>query len=293
MTRGEVETTAPMQPQGSGPGTLPNLVVIGAMKCGTTSFHQWLDQHPDIGMSRIKEINFFLEGHVDKGLAWYESQFDGGAKIRGESSTSYTKFPQRDGVPARMHSVIPHAKLVYILRDPVERTVSHYLHAYQRSREERPIAEALRSLDANPYVDPSRYHMQLERYLEHYPLSQILILASEDLRENPQPTLERAIDFLGVAPFRFDVLSRANVSERRGRNNLLGRLSETYRAKRIGRHLPQPAVDFAKYVNSRLAQKVERPTLPVATRRELTEFLRDDVAQLRSLTGRAFEKWSL
>ena len=293
MTGSDLETTSQTERHAPGTRTLPNLMVIGAMKCGTTSLHQWLNQHPNIAMSRVKEINFFLETHWDKGLHWYESQFDGRAEIRGESSTSYTKYPQRSGVAGRMHSVIPGAKLIYILRDPIERTVSHYLHAYQRSREKRSLSDAVRSRSDNPYVDPSRYHMQLEQYLEYYPLSQILILTTEDLRENPQLTLRQAVDFVGVTPFRFEVLSKANVSERRGRNNPLGRLAETYRAKRIGRHLPRPAVELAKFVNARLSRKVERPALDSEIRHELTELLRDDVAHLRALTGKAFEKWSL
>ncbi|MDQ2943377.1 MAG: sulfotransferase domain-containing protein [Candidatus Dormibacteraeota bacterium] len=295
MTGSDLDTTLHGERHASGAGTLPNFLVIGAMKCGTTSLHYYLDQHPDITMSRVKEINFFLEGqgHWGKGVQWYESHFDGSAKIRGESSTSYTKYPQRSGVPARMRSVLPEAKLIYILRDPIERTVSHYLHAYHRSREKRSLADALGSLSDNPYVDPSRYDMQLERYLEHYPLSQILILTTEDLRQTPQVTLGRAIEFLGLTPHRFEALTKANVSERRGRNNPLSRLLETYRAKRIARSFPQPAVELVKFVNARLSQKIERPVLDADTRHELTEFLRDDVTRLRSLTGMAFEKWSL
>ncbi|MBA3739622.1 MAG: sulfotransferase domain-containing protein [Chloroflexi bacterium] len=189
--------------------------------------------------------------------------------------------------------MLPDAKLIYILRDPIERTVSHYLHEYQRSRESRPLAEALRSFSDNPYVDPSRYHMQLERYLECFPLSQILILTTEDLRERPQHMLRRAVDFMGVAPFQFEVLSEANVSERRGQNNRLGRLLESPRAKRIGRRLPRPAVELAKFLNARMSKKVRRSVLEDVTRRELMEFLRDDVTRLRALTGMAFENWSV
>lgn len=293
MTNSDTTNPPMAARQPAEPGSLPNLVVIGAMKCGTTSLHQWLDQHPDIAMSRVKEINFFLEGHWDKGPRWYASHFDERAAVRGESSTSYTKHPQRNGVPARMQSMIPNAKLIYILRNPVERTVSHYLHAFQRNRESRSPSDALRSLADNPYVDPSRYHMQLMQYLEHYPRSQILILTTEDLKDDPRGTLGRAVEFLGAAPFEFDVLSKANVSERRGKNNRLGRMAESYRAKRIGRRLPQPVVEFVKSVNARLAKRVRRPELDAETRKRLTDFLSDDVRLLRSLTGEAFDKWSL
>lgn len=272
---------------------LPNLVIIGAMKCGTTSLHLYLDQHPDIAMSRRKEIHFFLEGHGDKGISWYASHFNCSARVRGESSPSYTKYPQRDGVPARMHTVLPDAKLIYLLRDPIVRIVSHYLHEYLRSREQRPLAEALRSFSDNPYVDPSRYYMQLEQYLQHYPLSQILILTTEDLRENPQLTLRRALDFIGVVPFHFETLSEANVSERRGRSTRLASLLESPRMKRIGRHLPRAVGELAKLVNARMSKKIQRPTLDAETTQRLTEYLRDDVTRLRALTGVAFEKWSL
>lgn len=283
----EGETFAP------GEGALPNLVVIGAMKCGTTSLHLLLDQHPDIAMSRRKEISFFSQGDDHRGVPWYMSHFNRAAAIRGESSPSYTKYPQRDGVPARMHALLPDAKLIYILRDPIERTVSHYLHDYLRGREQRPLAEALRSFDDNPYLSASRYHMQLERYLQHYPRSQILILATEDLRDDAHLTLERVIEFLGVPPYRFDVLSEANVAERRGRNNRLGRMLESRRAKRLGRRLPRPAVELAKFLNARLSKRVPRPALDDETRQAVTAFLSEDVGRLRSATGLAFDKWSL
>ena len=283
----EGETFAP------GEGALPNLVVIGGMKCGTTSLHLYLDQHPDIAMSRPKEIHFFLERNAHRTVRWYEAHFDSSAPVRGESSPGYTKYPQRDGVPARMHGLIPDARLIYLLRDPIDRTVSHYLHEYLRNWEHRPLAEALRSFPDNPYVNASRYHMQLERYLQYYPLSQILILATEDLRDDPQATLRRVVDFVGVAPFEFDVLSKANVAERRGRSNRIGRLLESATAKRIGQHLPRPAVELGKLINARLSTKVERPTLDPEKRRELADYLREDVARLRALTGMAFDKWSL
>ena len=277
----------------SGGGALPNLVVIGAMKCGTTSLHLLLDQHPDITMSRRKEISFFSRQDDDRGVPWYMSHFNGATAIRGESSPSYTKYPQRDGVPARMHALLPDAKLIYILRDPIERTVSHYLHDYLRGREQRPLGEALRSFADNPYVSPSRYHMQLERYLQYYARSQILILATEDLRDEAHLTLERVVDFLGVAPYRFDVFTEANVAEHRGRSNRLGRMLESPRAKRLGRRLPRPAVELAKFVNARLSKKVPRPALDDETRQALTAFLREDVGRLRAATGMAFDKWSL
>lgn len=275
------------------PGALPNLVIIGGMKCGTTSLHLYLDQHPDIGMSRPKEIHYFLERNAHRSVAWYESHFDASAPIRGEASPGYTKYPQRPGVPERMHRLIPDAKLIYILRDPVERTVSQYLHEYLRHAEDRPVEEALSTFHDNPYVNPSRYHMQLQQYLAYYSRDQILVLATEDLRDDPQETLRRVTDFIGAAPFTFDVVSKANVAERRGRTNHVGRVLEASRTKKLGRRLPRFVVEAGKYATVRLSRPVTRPQLDPTTRERLTDALRDDVIALRRLTGQAFDKWSL
>src|ERR671915_544163 len=97
---------------------LPNLIVIGAMKSGTTSLHNYLSLHPEIFMTEVKEPSFFtLEGNWWRGREWYEAQFPVAAKIRGESSPDYTKHPRHAGAPERMHAMIPDAKLVYLLRD--------------------------------------------------------------------------------------------------------------------------------------------------------------------------------
>jgi Sulfotransferase family len=273
--------------------SLPNFLVIGAMKAGTTTLHTWLGQHPDIGMSTIKETNYFVSQRTGHDPAWYSRQFDGRAPFRAESSTSYTKFPQRRGVPERIHALLPDAKLVYILRDPIERTVSHYLHAVQRGRERRTLGEALAVLDDNVYVDPSRYHLQLEQYWPLYPPSRILVITAEELYRTPEDALDRVITFLGARPFRFDTERLENVSERRGKDTAAGRLIESYRAKRIGRHLPRGAVKLAKRVNARLSRRIDRPVLDAASRARLCDGLAEDVSRLRAATGQSFEDWSL
>lgn len=104
-------------------GSLPNLIVIGAHKGGTTSLHHYLRQHPQIFMSSLKELDFFVdEFNWPKGIDWYRKQFSSVAPIRGESSPSYTHFPKLKGVPERIHHLIPDAKLICIrlLADDVE-----------------------------------------------------------------------------------------------------------------------------------------------------------------------------
>jgi len=273
--------------------TLPNFLVIGAMKAGTTTLHTWLGQHPDIGMSTIKETNYFVSARTDHDPAWYARHFDSRAPFRAESSTSYTKYPQRPGVPERIHALLPDAKLIYILRDPIERTVSHYVHAVQRGRDRRSLGEALAVLDGNLYVDPSRYHLQLEQYWPLYPPSRILVMTAEELHRAPQATLERVTTFLGAPTFRFGTERLENVADRRGQDTAVGRLIESYRAKRVGRHLPRSAVRLAKRVNARLSRRIDRPALDAASRARLRDYLAEDVKRLREATGQSFEDWSL
>ena len=148
---------------------LPTFCVIGAMKSGTTSLHHYLAAHPEISMSRPKELDFFVaEKNYDRGVDWYASHFDDAAAVRGESSTNYTKCHIFDGVPARMNALLPNVKLVYVLRDPIERLISHYEHNRSRGRESRTFDEALRSPERNHYVQCSQYLTQLEAFLEYY-----------------------------------------------------------------------------------------------------------------------------
>jgi hypothetical protein len=272
---------------------LPNVLVIGAMKAGTTTLHAWLSQHPDIAMSTIKEINYFVSDRTDRDPAWYAHHFDTRAPFRGESSTSYAKFPQRPGVAQRIHALIPDARLIYVLRDPIERTVSHYLHAVQRGREQRSLSDALAVLEDNLYVDPSRYYLQLEQYWPYYPPPRILLLTTSELHRSPRAALDRVTDFIGAERFPFDTERLENVSDRRGQDTALGRLMESYRAKRVGRRLPRSAVKLAKRLNVTMSRRIRQPELDPASRSRLREYLSDDVTRLRHTTGLSFEDWSL
>src|SRR5262245_24405751 len=174
---------------------LPNVIVIGAMKCGTSSMHTYLDAHPDIKMSRRKELNFFSHDHNwELGESWYERHFSSSARIRGESSPSYTKFPQIRDVPERMHELIPDVKIIYLVRDPIERILSHYMHSRETGRESRSIGAALAEFENNKYVDPSRYHLQLQRYLRFFLPTQILVVASEEMRSQRNKTLRSVFE---------------------------------------------------------------------------------------------------
>jgi hypothetical protein len=150
-------------------------------------------------MSQVKELDFFAtESNWKLGEQWYERQFDaaGDALAIGEASTSYAKYPMHGGVPERISKMLPEVRLVYLVRHPIERLRSQYLHQSLHGIERRPIERAV--LEDPNYVDFSRYALQIERFLEYFPLEQMLVIKSEDLRQNRRPTVDRALKFIGV-----------------------------------------------------------------------------------------------
>lgn len=181
-------------------GELPNLMVIGAGKCGTTSLHYYLGLHPEITMSRTKELLFFIEeGTWPRGLTWDRSQFPRGTRLRGESSPAYSQWPKHRGVPRRMHATIPEARLIYLVRDPVLRLLSEYRHQLTRREESRSLREVLtRPTASDTYVAAGLYHRQIQEYLRHFAPESLLVVDADDLRARRRRTLQRVFRFLGV-----------------------------------------------------------------------------------------------
>jgi hypothetical protein len=178
-------------------------VVIGAMKAGTVSLRHYLDEHPDVFLGRggmFGEPNFFVaEYNWARGRGWYESLFDGAdrAAAIGECSPSYTMAPVFCGAPGRMAKVIPDARLVYVVRDPIARMQSMYMHQVSAGRERRRVEAAL--LD-DRYLGPSLYGFQLAAFLDHFDRSQVLVIASEVLRDSPREALSAVFEHLAVNP---------------------------------------------------------------------------------------------
>lgn len=191
--------------------TLPNFVVIGAMKAGTVSLRHYLDEHPDVFLGRggrFGEPNFFTaEYNWPRGRGWYESVFDGAGKATaiGECSPSYTMAPAFRGVPERMAQVVPDARLIYLVRDPIARMRSMYMHQVSAGRERRRAEAAL--LD-DRYLGPSLYGFQLAAFLGHFDRRQVLVIASEVLRDRPREALTAVFGHLAVDPAAADLDQR-------------------------------------------------------------------------------------
>jgi len=275
-------------------GNLPNLIIIGASKCGTTSLHYYLGLHPQIYMSAEKELNFFNSPvNWNKGIDWYKSKFIARADIFGESSVGYT-HPFRKGVAERMYSIIPETRLIYILRDPVERIISEYVHNYSDGVEARSIDETIKDFGTNTYVLRSKYFMQLEQYIDLYPKSNILIFTTEEMYTNRSATLQKVFEFLNVdATFNSPDFYRLKheSSMKRRKNNfglLLKRISETNIAKIFS---PDLRRNIGRVLYLPFSDRIERPVLESGLRQRLIKYLEDDIKCLRDYSGQEFKDW--
>jgi hypothetical protein len=240
-------------------GGLPAFIVIGTMKGGTSSLHHYFSRHPEICMSAAKEPNFFVEArNFGKGLGWYRSLFADQTKVCGEASPAYSKRHQHQGVPERLHDALPHVKLIYVLRDPIDRIVSHYLHNRIVGRETRSLAAAVAAKSyRNNYVRTSMYGFQLAAFLPYFPLERILIATSEALKAQRAETLKSMFRFIGVDPH-------------------------------------YAAGEFDRLVNQTPLAEVSEPAALVREDRDrLAEHLAPDIEELRALTGQRFAHWSL
>ncbi len=267
------------------------------MKCATTSLHYYLDAHPEIQMSRIKELNYFVEHrNWRRGQSWYMSHFTGEFAVRGETSPVYTAHPLYPGVPERMHRVVPHARLIYIVRDPIERVLSEYLHRFTRRGEDHSLEEVLvKGYEGYQYLDRSRYYFQLEQYFPYFSPGAIHILTAEALGKSREQTMADVFRFLGVdEEFRSHRFYKIKHPTRPSRRlNPTGRRIVTFSERRLNRYQP----DLQRALVSRMVlpftSPIEVPALGSQLRARLADLLADDVRQLRAFSGKLFKEWSL
>lgn len=263
---------------------LPDFVIIGAMKCGTTTLQEQLAAQPSFFMSTPKEPNFFSDDRIfARGMAWYEGLFANAppGALKGEASTHYTKLPTHPHALDRLAAALPHARLIYLIRDPLARLVSHYIHGRTMREIRCGLPEAL---ERHPeLIDYGRYAMQIAPWLERFGHDRIHVTSLESLSADPQGELARVGTFLGATePLRWrEDIREANVS--------------ATRLTRLPFHdllIANPAADALRrtLVPRRLREAVkarlrisERPALTPQQRARLAPVFAEDAAAFAAL----------
>jgi len=290
---------------------LPNFFVIGANRAGTTSLYNYLSQHPAVFMSPIKEPNFFAPVTWPDDPQWpnrqepvtertdYEALFAGVTQevVVGESSTAYLASKQ---TPALIHDAVPEAKLVAILRDPVERAFSDWSLHRSWNVENLSFADAVRAELAQTsatsgrlrgYVMGGFYGRHLSRYLELFDRSQVRICLYEDLDADPARMLRDVFTFLDVDPS-FDAITTArhNASRHQPRSAAIDRAARAARSSRFVRQIVPPSG------RARVRELLRRrnalvPELPIEVRGQLIDVYRDDIELTAQIIDRDLSAW--
>lgn len=288
---------------------LPNFIVIGAAKAGTTALHWYLAEHPAVFMTPVKDPAYFAYGVDGEGrLLWgdfklhkfpirtlsqYEALFaDADTAVAiGEASTTYLECPQ---AAARMRELVPGARILCSLRHPVDRAYSDYLMHLRRrglrfdaARDLTPTAAWARP--DSRWMRIGGYHEQLLRYYDAFPRAQIRILLFDDLRRNPQGFVQEVYQFLGVDPAFVPDFATPHAAGGIPASPMLEAFFMRGARSAVKPWVPKRAANWLRRLRARTMRKA--PSLPRELRRELTHPFREDIVQTSALIGRSLEHW--
>jgi len=275
------------------PRVLPNFLYIGPDKSGSTWMYEMLRQHPQCYVPRIKDIYFF-DRYYDRGLSWYAGLFRDAppeARAIGELSHDYLFSDQ---AAVRIQRDLPGVRLFTSLRDPIERSFSHYLYMVRSGMTASPFEEAVRQFPE--IIDNSLYHKHLARYVERFEPSRLSVFLFDDLVADPREFGRRMFEYLGLTSDVEMDFDRKVLSASRPRNRRLARMAKqgANLARRFGLvglvgAMKGSATSRWLYAPYR---DEERPSLPPDARRRLAEVYRPDVERLQSLIKRNLDHWA-
>lgn len=296
--------------------SFPNFLLIGAQKAGTTSLYHYLHQHPQIFMSPVKEPGFFdFEGvqpsftgpldynsysHITNNIRDYSSLFKGVTNqvAIGEATTWYL---YSHIAPKRIKFYIPNVKLIVVLRNPVDRAFSSFMHTVRDGRE--PIRDFGKALQEEQnritsnweyiwrYTDMGFYSVQLHRYFEYFDQRQLRIYLYEDLVEKPVDLLKDIFQFLNVDDsFTPEVLTRLNISGTPKYSFIEMLLSDTNNVKNLLKPI-LPSLLRKNIANYLRIQNRIKSQCPANIRRKLREVFREDILALQNLLQRDLSMW--
>ncbi len=271
-----------------------DFIIIGAQKSGTSSLANYLSQHPQICFCNHKEPQYFSRNeHWRTNLQKYHKLFEPKAgQLCGEASTTYTMLPEYQGTHLRLFEYNQESKLIYIMRQPVERIVSHYAHRIiDGSVKKFPELEVIE----NPiYINRSRYAVQIKPYLEIFPRSNILLLVFEEFVSDPFKTLNQIASFLDISEKKVANidLTPHNISVKK--RSLRKSLGIPFLYRHFRNKAPTPLQPILRKIAHKYLFNKGIQTKPVFSpsfKMAIWRFLEDDVHNIETLLGRRLDIW--
>jgi hypothetical protein len=273
------------------------VIIIGAMKSGTSSLFSYLSQHPSISPCKTKEPNFFSnDTNWNKGLDWYKRLWDWNPKIHKyalEASTHYTKIPSYPNAAKRISTVKANFKFIYIMRDPIKRIESHYSHNI-RNKEVEELKTIISRVKSCHLIETSRYAKQIIEYYKRFPEDSILLLRFESLRAYPRKVLTKVCEFLRIDPdFSFkgigNVYNKSGLVNKSPLWNFLEGITLLRKfAKKIIPFQLREAVRFALSKKSKFYYKLSKKE-----KEFVINELREDLRILKTRYGVDLDEWEL
>jgi hypothetical protein len=276
---------------------LPDFLVIGAMKCGTTTLCQDLMRHPGIFIPACKEVGDLRYDRVltEAGRASYADyfRFADPSQLCADAATAYSRVQQFQGVPGRAQKVCgPDMRIIYVVRDPCERIKSHHVHLHSKRGFPPDINEAVRQVP--DLLDFSRYALQLKAWLEYFPAASVAVVCFEGYRRNRQATMDSIYRFLGLEPVPLQDPNAIynDAEQRREVGGIFYRaiVSKFYKAY-VQQLVPGRVRRPLRNLLSRPAPVPTNASLTAETRSWIEEQLRDDQDQFAALLGFPAPAW--
>ena len=291
----------------------PDFIIIGAAKSGTTSLYQYLCRHPEIYMSTPKEPDFFsIDTNYARGIDWYYSLFSDAlpSQICGEASTTYSRYHQHPKTAERIDRTLPQTtKFIYIMRHPIDRAYSFYIHRFKGSLHKPELAvsntfeETIKQ--QSEFIESSYYLEQIEQYLPFFPQESFLFLLMEDLIERPAQTLSEILTFINVDD-KVDLIERKKIVANKAgdypewyvKKQLLAPLKTIPGLNLVSSLFPKSVknnvyriIKKAQYKEWKTSQFTPPPMLP-ETRAMLVEHFKEPNLKLSQFLGRDLSHWN-
>lgn len=286
---------------------LPNFIIIGAPKAGTTSLYHYLSEHPQVFMSDPKEVNFFSGEEIDaqglyynynktKSFEEYKELFSDCSteKAIGEGSVSYLFYPK---TPEKIKEVLPDVKTIVLLRNPLERGYSHYLMDYRLGLVDLSYDEIVykstehKNLDLyyQQYVSLGLYYEQIKRYLDTFGEEQVKIYLQEDLRNNSEKVISDLYDYLEIDQSYVPDTNKEHNSFSMPKSGLIHKLYSSYFLRTIlSRFIPS---NMKEFLFNTFFERTKKPKMNQETKAYLLNLYKPDIQNLEKLIDRNLSDW--